>query len=521
MSSAPPPPPPLAPLFSRSRLRVKEIIELPNQGEELVDTDVVVCGWSRTVREAQKGTLAFIELTDGSCQGNLQVVCNKETTSGFEEVVSAGGTGASFKVKGTLIASPAKGQKVELKANEVIVLGNIDQNEYPLKKTGKKSAGHSVEFLRDVAHLRARTNLFGAVARVRNACAQAVHQFYNERGFLYVHTPLITGSDCEGAGEMFAVTTLLSAAEKNGGQLPLVDEATAKKFATDEKPPKIGDVNYKSDFFGRPTFLTVSGQLNVETYACGLSDVYTFGPTFRAENSNTSRHLAEFWMIEPELSFATLEDDINLAEDFLKFVTHYVLENCSNDIDFFDARVEKGLRERLHNVLATPFQRLTYTEAIDILLDPEHLKAGKFEVKPHWGIDLGSEHERYLSEVVYKKPVVLTDYPADIKAFYMRQNELDSEGRLTVQAMDILVPRIGEIIGGSAREERLDKLESRIEAMGLEKEDFSWYCDLRRFGTVPHAGFGLGFERLIMFVTGVNNIRDTIPFPRYPKTCNF
>mmetsp|Transcript_3143 Transcript_3143/g.4527 ORF Transcript_3143/g.4527 Transcript_3143/m.4527 type:complete len:322 (-) Transcript_3143:582-1547(-) len=321
---------------------------------------------------------------------------------------------------------------------------------------------------------------------------------------------------------MFAVTTLLGDAAKNGGKLPIVDEKVLKSLPKDMKhPPKVGEIDYRGDFFGRPSFLTVSGQLNVETYACALSDVYTFGPTFRAENSFTSRHLAEFWMIEPELCFATLEDDMNLAEDFLKFCTQYCLDNCASDIDFFDKRVEPGLKKRLQNVLNEPFKRLTYTEAIDILNKPEHMKAGSFEEKPDWGIDLGSEHERYLTEKVFKKPVILTDYPADIKAFYMRQNELDSEGRLTVQAMDILVPRIGEIIGGSAREERLELLEKRIVDMNLDMAHFDWYCDLRKYGSVPHAGFGLGFERMVLFITGVQNIRDVIPFPRWPKHCEF
>jgi asparaginyl-tRNA synthetase len=508
-------------LFRRPRTRVSDIVNLPGMGEELVGQRVVVCGWARTVREGNKGAVAFVELSDGSSASVLQVVASKGEAVGFEELLKAGGTGSSHRFTGTIIASPAKGQKVELQAEVCEVLGTIDQLEYPLKKVGTGVAGHSLEFLREQAHLRSRTNMIASIARVRNACAHAVHAFFNERGFMYVHTPLITASDCEGAGEMFAVTTMLGHAEKNKGTLPLVTPEEAKKRAGDKHPPKVGDVDYKQDFFGRPAFLTVSGQLNVETYACALSDVYTFGPTFRAENSNTTRHLAEFWMIEPEMCFAGLAEDMCLAEDFLKYITQYVIDNCPSDMDFFEERVEPGLRERLRNVLDHPFQRLTYTEAIGVLQRPESLAEGKFEVYPEWGIDLGSEHERFLAEKVYKKPVILSNYPAGIKAFYMKQNPLDEQGRLTVQAMDILVPRIGEVIGGSAREENYDKLCARIDAMGLKREDFWWYLDLRKFGTVPHCGFGMGFERLIMFITGVTNIRDVIPFPRFPNNAEF
>ncbi|GBG24668.1 Asparagine--tRNA ligase [Hondaea fermentalgiana] len=516
---------PMGKLFKRSHSRVKDILE--TDSKTAVGKTVSVCGWARTVRSAGKGSLAFVELNDGSCQASLQVVCSAQDTTNFDQLVGAGGVGSSHRFVGTLVAPQRAEQAIELKADIVEVLGTVDPKEYPLSKTGNKSAGHSVEFLREQAHLRARTNLIACVARVRNACAFAIHDFFRLQGFQYVHTPIITASDCEGAGEMMAVTTMLGKAEENKGKLPTVTAELAKKYALDDPNTKLkeGDVDYTKDFFSKPAFLTVSGQLNVETYACALSDVYTFGPTFRAENSHTSRHLAEFWMVEPELCFASLKDDIDLAEDFIKYCTQYVLKNCAADIDYFEKHTEEGLRDRLLNVVDTPFKRLSYTEAIEILNKPEHLKtedgSARFEEHPAWGIDLGSEHERYLCEKVFKGPVVLTDYPADIKAFYMRQNELDKEGRLTVQAMDILVPRIGELVGGSAREERLGLLEKRITDMNLKPEDFSWYCDLRRFGTVPHAGFGLGFDRFVMFVTGIANIRDVIPFPRYPGVCAF
>ena len=508
-------------LFRRGRMRIKDLIYSPSKGAEFIGKQVKICGWVRTIRSGNKGKLAFVELGDGSCCENVQIVAEHGETHGFDDLLSAGGTDSSHCILGKVVESPAAGQVIEIKATKVQVLGTVDQNSYPLKKTGKGSKSHSVEFLREKAHLRARTRLIGAVARVRNACAQAVHQFFCEREFLYVHTPIITGADCEGAGEMFQVTTLLSQAEKENNKLPLINAEEAATRANESNPPNSGDIDYRRDFFGGPTYLTVSGQLNVETYACALSDVYTFGPTFRAENSHTSRHLAEFWMIEPEICFATLKDVMDLAEDFLKYIAQYVLDHCPGDIKFFDDRVENGLEARLCNVIDNPFKRLTYTEAIELLNMPEHLAAGSFEEHPTWGIDLGSEHERYLAEKVYKKPVILTDYPADIKAFYMKQNDLDDKQRLTVQAMDILVPRIGEIIGGSAREENQNKLQQRIEAMGMLIDDFDWYLDLRRYGTVPHGGFGMGFERLVMFVSGVSNIRDVIPFPRFPNNCAF
>jgi len=398
---------------------------------------------------------------------------------------------------GELVKSPAAKQPVELLLKEpghsVTLFGGVDSAEYPMAK-GK----HSMEFLRSIGHLRPRAILIGSMARVRNALAHATHEFFRDRGFVYVHTPLITAADCEGAGEMFQVTTLLADAEKSG--LPMTPE---KK------------VDYSKDFFGKPSFLTVSGQLSVENYCCALSSVYTFGPTFRAENSHTSRHLAEFWMIEPELAFADIFDDMECAEDYLKYCVTYAMKHNRADLDFFEKQVEKGLLARLENLVAAPFQRLTYTEAIDILKKEE--KKAKFNQAVEWGMDLGSEHERHLAEKIYKKPVILYNYPKDIKAFYMRLNE---DGK-TVAAMDVLVPAIGEVIGGSQREERLDVLDSRIKEMGLDPKDYWWYRDLRRYGTVPHSGFGLGFERLIMLTTGIENIRDVIPYPRYPGHAEF
>ncbi|HSX10170.1 MAG TPA: asparagine--tRNA ligase [Chlamydiales bacterium] len=443
--------------------KIKEIL----QGK--IDDKVTVHGWVRTVRDQK--TFMFIEVNDGSTLGNLQVVVD-----GSVEGLS---TGASIIATGHLVASPGKNQALELRASEVRVIGSCDPAKYPLQKKR-----HSFEFLRTIAHLRPRTNTQGAVMRVRNALAFATHLFFQQRGFLYIQTPIITGSDAEGGGEMFRVTTL-------------------------EKPTD----DPSKDFFGKKTYLTVSGQLEGEIMACALSDIYTFGPTFRAENSNTSRHLAEFWMIEPELAFADLKADMECAEAYLKFCVHYVLEHCKEDLQFFDQFIEKGLIERLQNVVATPFAHFTYTQAIDILK-----KAPKtFEFPVEWGADLQSEHERYLAEEYSKKPVILTDYPAAIKAFYMRAN---TDGK-TVAAMDVLVPKIGEIIGGSQREERLDVLEKKIETFGLKKEDYWWYLELREYGSVPHAGFGLGFERLVLFTTGMENIRDVIPFPRFPGHAEF
>lgn len=448
--------------------KIKEILkDKPN-------TFVTVHGWIRTVRDQKSFT--FIEVNDGSTLGNLQVIADA-SISGYEEAVKDLNTGASVVISGELVESPGKNQAVELRAHQISVIGPCDPAKYPLQKKR-----HTFEYLRTIAHLRPRTNTQGAVLRIRNALAFATHLFFQQRGFLYIQTPIITGSDCEGGGEMFRVTSL-------------------------EKPDPA------KDFFGKSTYLTVSGQLEGEILACALSDIYTFGPTFRAENSNTSRHLAEFWMIEPEMAFADLKTNMECAESYLKFCVNYVLEHCKEDLEFFDKFIENGLLARLQNVASSPFAHIPYTQAIEILK-----KAPKqFEFPVDWGTDLQSEHERYLAEEYCKKPVILTDYPTDIKSFYMRGN---SDGK-TVAAMDILVPKIGEIIGGSQREERLDILEKKIEEFGLKREDYWWYLELREYGSVPHAGFGLGFERLVLFVTGMENIRDVIPFPRFPGHAEF
>lgn len=448
--------------------KIKEILKSkPN-------THATVHGWIRTVRDQK--SFAFIEVNDGSTLGNLQVIADANI-KGYAEALKDLATGASIIASGELVESPGKNQAVELRATEIRVIGTCDPAKYPLQKKR-----HTFEYLRTIAHLRPRTNTQGAVLRVRSALAFATHQFFQQRGFLYVQTPIITGSDCEGGGEMFRVTSL-------------------------DKPDPA------KDFFGKSTYLTVSGQLEGEILACALSDIYTFGPTFRAENSNTSRHLAEFWMIEPEMAFADLKVNMECAESYLKFCVNYVLEHCKEDLEFFDKFIENGLLARLQNVASSPFAHIPYTQAIEILK-----KAPKtFEFPVDWGTDLQSEHERYLAEEYCKKPVILTDYPADIKSFYMRGN---SDGK-TVAAMDILVPKIGEIIGGSQREERLDILEQKIVEFGLKREDYWWYLELREYGTVPHAGFGLGFERLVLFVTGMENIRDVIPFPRFPGHAEF
>jgi len=460
--------------------------------ESFIDKTITVAGWVKTLRLQGGGRFAFIEVNDGSAFGNFQVIVGQDC-EGFAAIEKGVGTGTSVLAKGVVVKSPGSKQLVELQANCVEVIGPCDSGKYPLAK-GKLE----LEFLRSVAHLRPRTNTIGAVARVRNALAFATHKFFNERGFLYVHTPLVTGSDCEGAGEMFGVTTLLNGI-KSMKDIP--------KIAETDKP------DYSKDFFGRPTYLTVSGQLNGEIYACALSKIYTFGPTFRAENSHTTRHLAEFWMIEPEIAFADLKDNMDFAEDYLKYTIQYLLDNCADDMAFFNQWVEKGLLDRLKNVLAAPFQRITYTEAVDLLIASKH----PFNTPVKWGLDLQSEHERYITEQIFKKPTIITDYPKEFKSFYMRMNE---DGK-TVAAMDVLVPKIGEIIGGSQREERLDHLEKRILDSGLALENYSWYLDLRRYGSVPHSGFGLGFERLVLFATGIENIRDAIPFPRYPGHADF
>jgi asparaginyl-tRNA synthetase len=449
-----------------------------------VGATITVKGWIRSKRES-KG-FAFVDVNDGSCMANIQVVI-AQTVPDYANQIKRLSTGASVEFQGNLVESPAKGQRVELQATALEIFGESDPETYPLQKKR-----HSFEFLREIGHLRPRTNTLGAVFRVRNACAAAVHQFFQEKSFLWVHTPIISASDCEGAGEMFNVTTL------NPDKLPRTPD---------------GKVDYSQDFFGRQAFLSVSGQLEAEIMAMAFSNVYTFGPTFRAENSNTSRHLAEFWMIEPEMAFCNLQGDMNLAEEFLKYVFKYVMEKCLPDMEFFQQRIDDSVLATAENIINNDFARLTYTEAIEILKKTDK----QFEYPVSWGLDLQSEHERYLAEEVFKKPTILTDYPVEIKAFYMRLND---DGK-TVAAMDILAPKIGEIIGGSQREERLDVLESRIAAQGLNPQDYWWYLDLRRYGTVPHAGFGLGFERLVQFMTGMTNIRDVIPFPRAPLTVEF
>jgi asparaginyl-tRNA synthetase len=447
------------------------------------DTTVIIRGWVRTKREQK--TFTFIEVNDGSSMAGLQVVVS-DAIEGYAQSIKRINTGASVEIEGKLVPSPGKGQRLEMQAITLVVHGEADPETYPLQKKR-----HSFEFLRDIGHLRSRTNTLSAVFRVRNACAAAVHQFFQERGFLWVHTPILTASDCEGAGEMFSVT----------------------RFDLNKLPIKEGKVDFSQDFFGKPTYLTVSGQLEAEIMAMAFSDVYTFGPTFRAENSNTSRHLAEFWMVEPEMAFCDLKGDMDLAEAFLKYVFKYVMENCQEDMEFFQQRIDDSVLDTANNIINSEFARVTYTEAIDLLE-----KSNKsFEYPVAWGIDMQSEHERWLAEEYFKKPVIVTNYPTGIKAFYMR---LDDGGK-TVSAMDILAPKIGEIIGGSQREERLDVLESRIRAQGLDPEIYWWYLDLRRYGTVPHAGFGLGFERLVQFMTGMANIRDVIPFPRTPMNVEF
>ncbi len=439
---------------------------------------IKVCGWVRTRRDSK--TFSFIELNDGSCQKNLQIIVDENCRG--NELVKTALTGTAISVVGALVASQGKGQTWEVHAENFEILGNADES-FPLQKKG-----HSVEFLREIPHLRARTNRFGAMFRIRSRLAFAVHNFFQERGFCYVHTPLITMSDCEGAGELFRVTTLLL-------------ENLPKK--TDS-----GEIDFAQDFFAKPAFLTVSGQLEAETLATALGNVYTFGPTFRAENSHTSRHASEFWMIEPEMAFCDLAEDIDVAEAFIKFLIDDILKNCPAEIEFFEKFVSKGLRERLCHVLEKPFVRISYTDAVEILRNSNE----KFEFPISWGESLQSEHERFLTEKHFGAPVAVFDYPKAVKPFYMKQNP---DGK-TVAAADLLVPGIGEIVGGSQREENLEKLLSAMKAQNLSEADYSWYLDLRRFGSVPHAGFGLGFERMLMFITGEGNIRDVIPFPRTP-----
>ncbi|QJW92647.1 asparagine--tRNA ligase [Frigoriglobus tundricola] len=453
---------------------------------EAVGKHVRLRGWIRTRRDS-KGGFSFIELNDGSCQGNVQVVAPGELAN-YESVVKHLHTGASVDIDGEVKASPAKGQATEVLASRVELTGDADPETFPLQKKG-----HSFEFLRGIAHLRPRTNTFGAVARLRHQVSMSVHQFFHEHGFFYIHTPVITASDCEGAGAMFRVSTI-----------------------DPDAPPKVdGKVDYTKDFFHKPAYLTVSGQLQGEAFACALGKIYTFGPTFRAENSNTPRHLAEFWMIEPEMAFYELTDNMDLAEAFLKRIISDALKYCMEDLKFFAERLDnnKDLFTKLDNVLNNPFRRVSYTEGVDILL-----KSGKtWEYPVAWGNDLQSEHERYLAEQHFKCPVILYDYPRTLKPFYMKVND----DQKTVRAMDVLVPGVGEIIGGSQREERLDVLEARMKEQGLEPEGYSWYLDLRRYGTVPHSGFGLGLERTILFLSGMANIRDVIPFPRTPGNAEY
>lgn len=461
-------------------LTVKQIFRNP---EQYADREIKIGGWMRKKRASN--AFAFIELNDGTFFKSIQVVAESEFLSNYDEI-AAQNIGAALIVKGKLVLTPESQQPFEVKATEIVVEG-ASTPDYPIQ-----NKRHTPEYLRTIAYLRPRTNLFSATFRVRSLAAYAIHKFFNERGFVYVHTPIITGSDCEGAGEMFRVTTL------DMDNLPKTED---------------GKVDFSQDFFGKSTNLTVSGQLSAETYAQAFRNVYTFGPTFRAENSNTTRHAAEFWMIEPEIAFADLQDDMELAEDMLKYVIKYVLENAPEEMEFFNQFVDKGLLERLNHVANSDFGRVTYTEAIEILSKNNE----NFDYPVHWGSDLQTEHERYLTEVVFKKPVFVTDYPKEIKAFYMRLND---DGK-TVAAMDCLVPGIGEIIGGSQREERYDVLANRMKELGLKEEDYWWYMDLRKFGGTHHAGYGLGFERAVMYLTGVSNIRDVIPYPRTVGNAEF
>ena len=465
-------------MLMMKRIKIKNLLSNPVLG-----SDVLVKGWVRTKRGNKN--IIFIALNDGSTINNIQIVV--EASSFDENLLKEISTGACIAVNGKLIESQGQGQNLEISAAGIELYGKSDAETYPLQKKG-----HSMEFLRENAHLRFRTNTFGAVFRIRHAMAFAIHKYFNDKGFVYLHTPIITGSDAEGAGEMFQVTTM------DLKNMPRNDD---------------GSINYSSDFFGKQTNLTVSGQLEGELGALSLGDIYTFGPTFRAENSNTPRHLAEFWMIEPEMAFYDLNDNMDLAEDFVKYIIKYALDNCREDLEFLNNMIDKALLERLKFVVDNEFVRITYTEAVSILTS----STKKWDYPVGWGRDLQAEHERYLVEEHFKRPVIITDYPKEIKAFYMKQND---DGK-TVRAMDVLFPGIGEIIGGSQREEQYDRLLSRIKELKLREEDFWWYLDTRRFGSAPHSGFGLGFERLILFVTGMSNIRDVIPFPRTPKNAEF
>lgn len=468
--------------MSANQPRIATLLKLSPPGME-----VDLSGWVRTRRDS-KQAFSFIELNDGSCMANLQVIVDS-SIPGYADSIKQVTTGSSIRVTGELKESPGANQRVELHARTLEVLGTADAETYPLQKKR-----HSFEFLREIAHLRPRTNSFGAIARVRNCVSRAIHNFFQQREFLYVHTPIITTSDCEGAGEMFTVTTLLEPGRE----------------ATGFKP---GELNYEHDFFAKKASLTVSGQLEGEIYACAVGPVYTFGPTFRAENSNTTRHLAEFWMVEPEMPFYELPNNMQLAEDFIKFVVRSCLEECPEDMQFFNDRIDQSVLSTLQNILEHEFKRVSYTEAVDLLV-----KSGKsWEFPVSWGMNLQAEHERWLTEEHFRQPIIVYDYPRSLKPFYMYCNE---DGK-TVRAMDVLVPRVGEIIGGSQREHRLDMLEIRLAECGLAPEPYWWYLDLRRYGTVPHSGFGLGFERMMLLLTGMQNIRDVIPFPRAPKNADF
>jgi asparaginyl-tRNA synthetase len=476
-------------MLSKSRTKIADVLRSEGREAE-IGTEITVKGWVRT-RRGNKN-VAFIALNDGSTIHNIQIVAEPERFG--DELLGRITTGACIRATGTLVESLGSGQPVEIRAAEIEIYGEADPADYPLQKKG-----HSLEFLREIAYLRPRTNTFGAVFRISHAMTYAIHKYFNDQGFYNLHTPLITASDAEGAGAMFQVTTLDVGA-----------------------PPRTeaGKVDYAQDFFGKHTSLTVSGQLEGELGALALGQIYTFGPTFRAENSNTPRHLAEFWMIEPEVAFYGLEEDMNLAEDFLKYLIQYALDNCADDLAFLEKMYDGELTARLRTIVDNDFVRLDYTDGVEILKAAVE-KGHKFEFPVDWGLDLQSEHERYLVEKHFKKPVILVNYPAAIKAFYMKQNAPDAEGRATVQAMDVLFPRIGEIIGGSVREESYTKLKARIDAEGMSESELWWYMDTRRWGSAPHAGFGLGFERLMLFVTGMANVRDVIPFPRTPKNAEF
>lgn len=495
------------PMSALARPRISQLLKEGQAG-----SSIEIAGWVRTRRDS-KNTFSFIELNDGSCMANLQVIVDA-TVPGYAETIKHVTTGASIRVTGELKESPGAKQRVELHARTLVLLGEADAAKYPLQKKG-----HSFEFLREIAHLRARTNTFGAIARVRNCVCDSIHRFFQSRGFLYVHTPIITTSDCEGAGEMFHVTTLDPL--KMGGTLSVerrasekTSDATASATGSPTLNAQPSTLNpYAADFFGKKASLTVSGQLEGETYACAVGPVYTFGPTFRAENSNTTRHLSEFWMIEPEMPFYELEDNMQLAEEFIKTIIRDLLERCPEDMAFFNERIDKTVLATLQHILEKDFRRVSYTEAVEIVTKAD--KTWEYPIK--WGDNMQAEHERYLTEQHFKQPIIVYNYPRTLKPFYMKCND---DGK-TVRAMDVLVPGVGEIIGGSQREENLEVLLTRMQECGLNPDDYWWYVDLRRYGSVPHSGFGLGLERMLLLATGMQNIRDVIPYPRYPGSAEF